>query len=93
MNNIIENESKSPWSSPMIPIKKKYGTLRLCTDYRRLNKVTKTDKFPLPNLSDAIYGLHGVKYSTLLDLRKGYYQTPIEEQSREFTAFTTPIAN
>ena len=75
--DIIE-PSESGWSSPVVPIRKKDGSIRLCIDYRRLNAVTKADKYPLPNLSDAIFGLHGVKYFTSLDLVKGYYQVPLD---------------
>ena len=86
--DIIE-PSNSPWSSPIVPVRKKDGTIRLCLDYRRLNSVTKPDRHPLPNLNDAIFGLHGVKYFTSLDLVRGYYQVPLDESSREYTAFST----
>ena len=88
-SDIIE-PSNSPWSSPVVPIKKKDGSIRLCIDYRRLNAVTKPDKFPLPNLADSIYGLSKMKYFTSLDLVRGYYQVPIEKESRKYTAFSTP---
>lgn len=87
--DIIE-PSMSPWSSPVVPIRKKDGTVRLCIDYRKLNKVTIPDKFPVPNLSDSIFGLHNTKFFTSLDLVRGYYQIPIDKESRECTAFSTP---
>ena len=90
--DIIE-PSSSPWSSPVVPIRKKDGSMRLCIDYRKLNSVTKADKFPLPNLTDAVFGLHGIAYFTSLDLVRGFYQQPLEERSREFTAFSTPRAH
>lgn len=86
---IIE-PSASPWSSPVVPIRKKDGSIRLCVDYRLLNKVTKPDKFPMPNLTDSIFSLHGIKYFTKLDLVRGYYQVNLEDSSKEFTAFSTP---
>ena len=86
--SIIE-PSNSPWSSPLVPIKKPDGTVRLCVDYRKLNRVTIADKFPMPNLTDSIYSLHGTKYFTTLDLVRGYYQMEIEPDSREYTAFST----
>ena len=67
--DIIE-PSISPWSSPVVPIRKLDGSLRLCVDYLRLNKITIPDRFPMPNLTDSIYNLHGVKYFTMLDLVK-----------------------
>ena len=87
--DIIEPSSSS-WSSPVVPVRKKDGNIRLCVDYRRLNAVTKPDRFPLPNLTDAVFGLYGVKFFTSLDLVRGYYQLPLEENSRELTAFSTP---
>ena len=87
--DVIE-PSRSPYSSPVVPIRKKDGTLRLCVDYRRLNAVTKPDRFPLPNLNDSIYSLHSKRYFTSLDLVRGYYQLPLDEKSRECTAFSTP---
>ena len=85
---IIE-PSKSPWSSPLVPIRKPDGTIRLCVDYRKLNLVTVSDRFPMPNLLDAIYSLHGKRYFTSLDLVRGYYQMTIDPESREYTAFST----
>ena len=87
--DIIE-PSKSPWSAPVEPVRKKDGSIRLCVDYRLLNQVTKPDRFPMPNVTDVIAGLRGVKYFTSLDLVRGYYQMPIAEDSREYTAFSTP---
>ena len=86
--DIIE-PSVSPWSSPIVPVRKKDGTIRMCIDYRRLNNATIPEKFPVPNLGDSIFGLHGTKYFTKLDLIRGYYQIPIDKESREYTAFTT----
>ena len=90
--DIIE-PSNSPWSSPVVPVRKKDGSLRLCIDYRKLNAVTVPDKFPLPNLNDAVFGLHGMKYFTSLDMVRGYYQFSLDESSREFTAFSTHRAH
>lgn len=87
--DVIE-PSKSPWASPIVPVRKKDGSIRMCVDYRKLNHVTKPDKFPIPHLTDSVYGLHGMTYFTSIDLVRGYYQIPIEEESRELTAFTTP---
>ena len=87
--DIIE-PSTSEWSAPVVPIRKKDGTLRLCVDYRRLNAVTRPEKFPLPNLTDAIFSLHGVRYFSSLDLVRGYYQLPLTDASKEYTAFSTP---
>ena len=86
--DIIE-PSMSPWSSPVVPVRKKDGKIRLCIDYRRLNAVMKADRFSLPNLTDAVFSLYGVTYFTSLDLVRGYYQFSLAEESRELTAFST----
>ena len=67
--------------------------VRLCIDYRKLNAVTKPDRFPLPNLNDAVFSLHGMKYFTCLDLASGFYHFKIHQDSREFTAFSTSRAH
>ena len=87
--DIIE-KSDSPWSSPIVPVRKPDGSLRMCVDYRRLNKVTKTMHFPMPNVTDAVYTPTKVKFFTKLDLIKGYYQFPIHNNSKQYTAFSTP---
>ena len=87
-DDVIE-PSKSPWSAPVVPVVKPDKAIRICIDYRSLNKVTYKDAFPLPNIEDALYNLHGVKYFTTLDLIRGYYQVPMEEESKQYTAFST----
>jgi len=82
--------SNSPWSSPIVPVRKKDGQLRLCIDYRKLNSVTKPDRFPMPNLSDSVYAAHNMKYFTTIDVVKGYYQVELDEESKPYTAFSTP---
>ena len=81
--------SKSPWSAPVVPITKKDGSLRLCIDYRKLNSVTKADRFPMPNMTDMVFSLRGTKYFTTLDLVRGYYQVPLDPATSEVTAFST----
>ena len=68
----IIKSSKSPWAVPIVSVKKKDGTQRMCVDYRRLNKVTINDPYPLPNIDDLISNLGASKYITMLNLIKGY---------------------
>ena len=86
---IIE-PSSSPWAAPIIPVKKKDGSMRLCVDYRRLNSVSRTDAYPMPRVDDLIDRIGGAKFITTLDLSKGYWQVPVREQDRPKTAFTSP---
>ncbi|MEL7079228.1 MAG: reverse transcriptase domain-containing protein [Cyanobacteria bacterium J06582_2] len=87
-DGVIE-PSDSPWSAPVVPIVKSDGEIRLCVDYRALNKATAKDAFPLPNIEDALYNLHGVEFFSTMDLIRGYYQVPMADSSKPFTAFST----
>ena len=88
-NKIIE-PSNSDWSSPCILVPKPDGTYRFCTDFRKLNAVTKADSFPLPRIEDCIDKLGTAKYVTTLDLLKGYWQVPLTDRAKELSAFVTP---
>ena len=84
-------ESKSPWSSPLVIVKKKNGSFRMCEDNRRLNDATIKDSFPLPRINHILDSLGGSQYFCTLDLRNGYYQVEMEDSSRDKTAFPTPF--
>ncbi|UYV76014.1 hypothetical protein LAZ67_13002151 [Cordylochernes scorpioides] len=86
----IVQPSESPWSSPVVLVKKKDGSWRFCVDYRKLNKVTKKDVYPLPRNDDVLDSLTGAKFFSSMDLRTGYWQIEIDEEDREKTAFITP---
>ena len=79
--------SNSPWASPVTLVPKKDLSIRFCLDYRRLNAVTKKDKYPLPNIQDIFDSLGGNMYYTTLDIKNAYHQIPMEESSIEKTAF------
>ena len=66
--------SNSPWGAPVLFVKKKDGTLRLCIDYHQLNKVTVKNRYPLPRIDDLFDLLKGAKVFSNIDLRLGYYQ-------------------
>ncbi|XP_077534640.1 uncharacterized protein LOC144146572 [Haemaphysalis longicornis] len=83
-------DSTSDHASPILLVRKKKGELRICVDYRALNRVTKKDRYPLPLIDDQLYRLRGKCFFTSLDLASGYYQTPMEKESRHKTAFVTP---
>lgn len=83
---IIE-PSISEWCSPIVPVKKKDGSLRLCVDYRRLNSVSKSDTYLMPHVDDLIDQLGGAYYITTMDLTRGYWQVPVAEDAKQKTAF------
>ena len=87
---IIE-PSTSPWRFPLVFVPKKDGSLRLCVDYRQLNAKSMSDTYPMPRADDLIDRIGNANYITTLDLTKGYYQVPMDEESKEKTAFATPI--
>lgn len=69
---------------------KKDGSQRFCVDYRKLNRVTEKDAYPLPYMSNILSRLGEDKYLSSLDLKSGYWQVELEEESKQYTAFTVP---
>lgn len=88
--NIIR-ESESPFSSPIVVVKKKNGQIRLCVDYRKLNSQTIKDAYALPHIEEAFASLTGAKWFSVMDLKSGYYQVKMEEEDKHKTAFVTPM--
>ena len=84
----VVTPSSSPESAPIMLIPKKHGDLRFCVDYRRLNRVTTRDVYPMPRLDD-IERLGGSRFFSTLDLENGFWQVPVAPEYRAKTAFIT----
>ncbi|XP_049331323.1 retrovirus-related Pol polyprotein from transposon opus [Astyanax mexicanus] len=83
--------SCSPYSSPVVVVQKRDGTIRLCVDYRQLNSKTRKDAYPLPRIEESLDALGGARFFSTLDLASGYNQVPMAEHDKSKTAFCTPF--
>lgn len=86
----VVERSQSPWSSPVLLVKKKDGKYRFCVDYRKLNAVTERDSYPLPYIEHTLNKLRNAHYLSTLDIKSAYWNIPVAKSSRPFTAFTVP---
>ena len=84
-------KSNSPWASPVMLVRKKDGSLRFCIDLRKLNARTIKDAYSLPCIEDALDSLDGACLFTSLDLKSGYWQVELDEESIPLTAFTVGL--
>ena len=83
----VVRPNSSPWSSPVVMVKKKDGSWWFCVDYRKLNSVTHQDAYPLPRIDATLDSLAGATYFTTLDLAFGYWQVEVEEQDKKKNSF------
>ena len=81
--------SGSPFGAPILFVRKKDGSLRLCVDYRMLNKLTIKNRYPLPRIPELMDRLKGASVFSKIDLRSGYHQIRVKDEHVERTAFNT----
>ena len=80
--------SNSPWCNAVVLVRKKDGSLRFCIDFRRLNSLTVKDSHPLPHICETLESLAGVAHYTTIDMNSGFWQVPMDDESKQYTAFT-----
>src|SRR5262245_45563573 len=85
----VISPSSSPWTSPVVVIPKKDGGNRFCVDFRKLNKLTKKDAYLLPDIQTIFDNMAGMKYVSIIDAASGFWQIPMNEDSKALTAFVT----
>lgn len=83
--------SSSRYAAPVVIVKKEGGDYRMCQDYRELNKQAIPDPFPLPLIDDIISSLGGCQFFSRIDLKDGFYQIALSEETRHYTAFVLPF--
>ncbi|KAC9475837.1 hypothetical protein E3N88_45766 [Mikania micrantha] len=89
LEKVFIRPSFSPWGAPVLFVKKKDGSFRMCIDYRELNKLTIKNRYTLPRIDDLFDQLQGVQFFSKIDLRSGYHQLRIQEEDIPKTAFRT----
>lgn len=86
----VVEECTTEFASPLVPVRKANGNIRVCLDSRRINSVTKKDAYPMRNMAEIFHRLKKAKYFSIVDLKDAYFQIPLKENSRNYTAFRTP---
>ena len=80
--------NNSPWYNTVVLVRKKDGSLRFCIDFRRLNTLTVKDSHPLPCICETLESLAGTAHYSTIDMNSGFWQVPMDEESKQYTAFT-----
>ena len=80
--------SNSPWCNAVVLVRKKDGSLRFCIDFRKLNSLTLKDSHPLPHICETLESLAGAAHYSTFDMNSGFWQVPMDEESKQYTAFT-----
>jgi hypothetical protein len=93
LSNGFIKASQSPWASPILFVKKPGGGIRLCFDYRKLNAITKKDRYPIPLIDETMANIAGCKVMTKLDIRKAFNRIRVAEDSEDLLTFCTPVGN
>ena len=90
VDNGLAEPSSSEWASPCLLVPKSDGTYRMCTDYRRVNQVSRSDSYPLPTIQEILDDLGAATFLSKVDLLRGYYQVGLTHEARSISAFVTP---
>ena len=88
---IEEITEPTDWCSPMVPVVKKNGNIRICADLKKLNMAVKRERYPIPSLEELLAKLKGARFFSKLDATSGFYQLPLDPDSSKLTTFITPI--
>ena len=80
--------SNSPWCNTVVLVRKKDGSLHFCINFRRLNSLTVKDSHPLPRICETLESLAGTAHYTTIDMNSGFWQVPMDKESKQYTAFT-----
>ena len=88
LNAGVIRPSNSPWCNTVVLVRKKDGSLHFCIDFRKLNSLTVKDSHPLPRICETLESLTGAAHFSTFDMNSGFWQVPMDEESKQYTAFT-----